>query len=103
MSVSRPDIKHHLNQTGDSQQISGRVSQLSDNWRIFEDGALAERLQGEEIAAHLCGNRRRNHQIREDFPRALEEQTKEQNEAIRQKEEHRQRLKELEHNDAEVL
>lgn len=68
----------------------------------FEDGALAERLQSEEIAAHLGGNRQRNHQIRNDFPKALEEQTKEKNEASKQKEQHRQRLRELENKDAEV-
>ena len=102
MSVSETDFETHLDQSSDSQQINGRVSQLRENWRIFEDGALAERLQSEEIAAHLGGNRRRNHQIRDDFPKALEEQTKEQNEATRKKEEHRQRLKQLEDKDAQV-
>lgn len=102
MSVSGPDIEYHMNQANDSQEIGGRVSQLRDNWRVFEDGALAERLQSEEIAAHLGGNRRRNHQIRNDFPKALEEQTKEQNEATKQKQEQRQRLKVLEDKDAEV-
>lgn len=102
MSVSETDFEIHLDQSSDSQQINGRVSQLRENWRIFEDGALAERLQSEEIAAHLGGNRRRNHQIRDDFPKALEEQTKEQNEATRKKEEHRHRLKQLEDKDAQV-
>ena len=103
MSVSGPDLEHRLDQAIDTQQVvSGRVSQLRENWRLFEDGALAERLQDEEIAAHLGGNRRRNHQIRDDFPKALEEQTKEQHEATRQTEEHRKRLKALEDKDAEV-
>ena len=102
MSVTGPEIDHHINQTANQEEISGRVAQLRDNWRVFEDGALAERLQSEEIAAHLGGNRRRNHQIRNDFPKALEEQTKEKDEASRQKEQHRQRLRELENKDAEV-
>ena len=102
MSVSGPDIEHHMNQSSESVQISGRVSQLRENWRVFEDGALAERLQSEEIAAHLGGNKLRNHQIRNDFPKALEEQTKEKDQASRQNEEHRKRLRELENKDAEV-
>ena len=103
MSVGGPDIDHQsYNQAGNPEEISGRVAQLRDNWRVFEDGALAERLQSEEIAAHLGGNRQRNHQIRNDFPKALEEQTKEKNEASKQKEQHRQRLRELENKDAEV-
>ena len=44
----------------------------------------------------------RNHQIRNDFPKALEEQTKEKDQASRQNEEHRKRLRELENKDAEV-
>ena len=102
MSVSGPDIEHHIIQGNNPEEITGRVAQLRDNWRVFEDGALAERLQNEEIASHLGGNRRRNHQIRNDFPKALEEQTKEKDEASRQKEQHRQRLRELENKDAEV-
>ena len=70
MSVGGPDIEHHMNQSSESVQINGRVSQLRENWRVFEDGALAERLQSEEIAAHLGGNKLRNHQIRNDFPKA---------------------------------
>ena len=44
---------------------------------MHEDHALAERLQNQEIELHYEGNRTRNNQIREDFPRALEEQTAE--------------------------
>ena len=45
---------------------------------VYEDGALAQKLQSEEITGHLSDNRRKNVQIRDDFPRALEEQTKEE-------------------------
>jgi len=54
-----------------------RVSKLRQDWATYEDHALAERLQSQEIELHYEGNRKRNNQIREDFPRALEEQTAE--------------------------
>ncbi|KAF5289956.1 hypothetical protein FQR65_LT11703, partial [Abscondita terminalis] len=43
-----------------------------------EDGALAYHLQNQEISEHLQGNRFRNAVVREDFPRALDEQIREQ-------------------------
>ncbi len=57
---------------------TGHVSRLRSNWLVYEDGALAHKLQTEEITTHLSDNRRKNVQIRDDFPRALEEQTREQ-------------------------
>ena len=55
----------------------GRVSRIRQNWAVREDSALAQRLQMQEIETHLGENRSRNHQIREDYPQAVEEQTKE--------------------------
>ena len=57
--------------------LNGQVSRLRANWSVHEDGALAQKLQSEEISQHLRGNRQRNHQIREDVPRAREEQVRE--------------------------
>ena len=51
---------------------------------MISDGALAQRLQSEEIKTHLHGNRQRNHQIREDVPRARQEQVSEVEEACKQ-------------------
>ena len=51
---------------------------------MISDGALAQRLQSEEITTHLHGNRQRNHQIREDVPRARQEQVSEVEEACKQ-------------------
>ena len=51
---------------------------------MISDGALAQRLQSEEINTHLHGNRQRNHQIREDVPRARQEQVSEVEEACKQ-------------------
>jgi hypothetical protein len=56
---------------------NGHFSRLRENWSIFEDGALAERLQSEEINTHLSGNRQRNEQIRQDLPYALDDQSRE--------------------------
>ncbi|KAK4877222.1 hypothetical protein RN001_009728 [Aquatica leii] len=47
-------------------------------WVVREDGALAYHLQNQEISEHLQGNRFRNAVVREDFPRALDEQIREQ-------------------------
>ena len=52
----------------DCDPPSGGVSRLRQNWAVYEDGALAQRLQSQEIQTHLSGNRQRNTQIRTDFP-----------------------------------
>lgn len=56
----------------------GRVNEVCREWLIREDGALAYRLQNQEISEHYTGNRYRNAQVREDFPCALDEQLREQ-------------------------
>ncbi|XP_049770087.1 coiled-coil domain-containing protein 50 isoform X3 [Schistocerca cancellata] len=56
----------------------GRVNEVCREWLVKEDGALAYRLQSEEIEHHLSGNRWRNAVVREDFPRARDEQRREQ-------------------------
>ena len=56
----------------------GRVTEVCQEWMVREDGALAYRLQNQEITDHLSGNRFRNAVVREDFPRAKSEQLREQ-------------------------
>jgi len=80
----------------------GHVSRLRANWTVHEDGALAQRLQSEEINQHYHGNRQRNHQIREDLPQAREEQVREIQQACRVAEERRRALHEIESQDAEI-
>ena len=61
----------------DTLPSGGHVSRLRAGWSVHEDGALAQRLQTEEISSHLQSNKQRNHQIREDLPRARQEQVRE--------------------------
>ncbi|CAB3219713.1 unnamed protein product [Arctia plantaginis] len=61
-------------QTSDTMPKFGHVTDLREQWLVRTDGALANRLQDREISSHLCENRYRNQQIREDFPIALNEQ-----------------------------
>ncbi|EFA00964.1 coiled-coil domain-containing protein 50 [Tribolium castaneum] len=56
----------------------GRVTEVCQEWMVREDGALAYRLQNQEITEHLSGNKYRNALVREDFPRAKSEQLREQ-------------------------
>lgn len=58
----------------DTMPKLGHVTDLREQWLVRTDGALAHRLQDREISSHLCENRYRNQQIREDFPLALNEQ-----------------------------
>ncbi|XP_078041332.1 uncharacterized protein LOC144472270 [Augochlora pura] len=53
---------------------AGRVNEVCREWLVHEDGALAYRLQDEEIREHYTGNKVRNAQVREDLPKAKEEQ-----------------------------
>lgn len=61
-------------QASDTMPKLGHVTDLREQWLVRTDGALANRLQDREISSHLCENRYRNQQIREDFPVALHEQ-----------------------------
>lgn len=62
----------------DSFPKTGRVTEVCKEWSVREDGALAYRLQNEEITGHLQSNRYRNAVVRQDFPCALDEQLREQ-------------------------
>ncbi len=53
-----------------AEEEAGRVNRLRQNFAMYADGALASRLQSEEISAHLRGNKERNHLIRADVPYA---------------------------------
>ncbi len=98
--------RNHLEVAHTQAEVSmpspGRVNRIRQNWAVHEDGALAQRLQEMEIETHLGGNRRRNHQIREDFPKAYDEQSKERGEAERVLEERRREQRMLEERDAEL-
>ncbi|XP_015188480.1 PREDICTED: coiled-coil domain-containing protein 50 [Polistes dominula] len=58
----------------DTLPKAGRVNEVCREWLVHEDGALAYRLQDEEIKEHYTGNKVRNAQVREDLPRAKVEQ-----------------------------
>ncbi|CAG9864144.1 unnamed protein product [Phyllotreta striolata] len=57
---------------------SGRVNEMCQEWMVREDSALAYRLQSQEFHEHLSGNKFRNALVREDFPKAKDEQIREQ-------------------------
>nr|XP_045582731.1 coiled-coil domain-containing protein 50-like isoform X1 [Procambarus clarkii] len=59
----------------------GRVTEVCREWLLHEDQALAYRLQNEEYQSHLGNNRERNQLLRQDTPKAKEEQIREDHEA----------------------
>uniref|UniRef100_A0A1I8PUN0 Coiled-coil domain-containing protein n=1 Tax=Stomoxys calcitrans TaxID=35570 RepID=A0A1I8PUN0_STOCA len=81
---------------------SGHVNEVCKEWLVREDGALAYKLQSQEITDFYKGNRTRNAVVREDFPTALQEQLKEKETAEKQAEAYRRRLKEQEEYDKRV-
>ncbi|KAK7579619.1 hypothetical protein V9T40_000248 [Parthenolecanium corni] len=50
---------------------------LCREWVVHEDEALAYQLQKQEVESHYIHNKQRNALVREDFPKAKEEQEKE--------------------------
>ncbi|KAL3284246.1 hypothetical protein HHI36_018409 [Cryptolaemus montrouzieri] len=56
----------------------GRVNEICQEWMVREDGAMAYQLQNQEIKQHYSGNKQRNALVREDYPKAKNEQQKEQ-------------------------
>ena len=79
---------------------AGLVSQIRQNWSVFEDQALAQQMQQQEISQHLIGNRNRNQILREDIPQAKKEQSLEEIQASLEYRDYRQRLDEVAHRDA---
>ncbi|XP_030239671.1 uncharacterized protein LOC108649326 isoform X3 [Drosophila navojoa] len=86
----------------DALPRSGHVNEVCKEWLVREDGALAYKLQSQEINDFYKGNRYRNATVREDFPTALHEQIKETEQAQRQVEAYRRRLTEQEEHDKRV-
>ncbi|XP_069671332.1 coiled-coil domain-containing protein 50 isoform X2 [Periplaneta americana] len=80
----------------------GRVNEVCREWLVKEDGALAYRLQTEEIKHHYTGNKSRNALVREDFPRALDEQRREEEEAAALRAVYHQMVRQQEQIDAQV-
>ncbi|XP_017052901.1 putative uncharacterized protein DDB_G0271606 isoform X2 [Drosophila ficusphila] len=81
---------------------SGHVNEVCKEWLVREDGALAYKLQSQEINDFYKGNRYRNAVVREDFPTALHEQIKEKEQAQRRVDAYRRRLTEQEEHDKSV-
>jgi len=80
----------------------GHVSQLRQNWSVFEDEAFATKMQHEEINQHYHGNRNRNQQIREDIPQARRVQSIEEQKANQEHDSYKQKLDELADRDAQL-
>ncbi|XP_055851713.1 uncharacterized protein LOC129915985 [Episyrphus balteatus] len=80
----------------------GHVNEVCKEWLVREDGALAYKLQSQEINDFYQGNRYRNEVVRTDFPQALEEQIKEKENAEKQKECYKKYLSEQEEHDKRV-
>lgn len=68
--ASRPRVS-------DTLPRSGRVNEVCREWVVHEDEALAYQLQKQEVEQHYENNKERNARVREDFPKAKEEQEKE--------------------------
>lgn len=81
---------------------AGLVSQIRQNWSVFEDQALAQQIQQQEISQHLLGNRHRNQILREDIPQARKEQSLEEIQASREYNEYRQKLDQVSERDAQI-
>lgn len=87
---------------GKSMPRPGHVSQLRQNWSVFEDEAFANKIQHEEINQHYHGNRHRNQQIREDIPQARRVQNIEEQKANQEHFNYKQQLDELAERDAQL-
>lgn len=80
-------MEYEIRSMSNSRRISetlprrGQVNEVCKEWLVHEDEALAYRLQKQEVDEHYTGNKFRNAQVREDFPKAKVEQQKELEEA----------------------
>ena len=81
---------------------AGLVSQIRQNWSVFEDEALAQQMQQQEISEHLVGNRVRNKILREDIPLSRQEQQIEEQQATADLQQYKQKLDEVAEKDEEI-
>ncbi|XP_046805747.1 uncharacterized protein LOC111687849 isoform X3 [Lucilia cuprina] len=93
---------NNFSTTTETLPKSGHVTEVCKEWLVREDGALAYKLQSQEINDFYKGNRTRNAVVREDFPTALQEQIKEKETAEKQVEQYRRKLREQEEHDKRV-
>ncbi|KAM7352460.1 uncharacterized protein ACRADG_004964 isoform 4-T4 [Cochliomyia hominivorax] len=93
---------NNFSTTTETLPKSGHVTEVCKEWLVREDGALAYKLQSQEINDFYKGNRTRNAVVREDFPTALQEQIKEKETAEKQAEAYRRKLREQEEHDKRV-
>ena len=89
-------------QTEKTLPRAGLVSQIRQNWSVFEDQALAQQIQQQEISQHLISNRHRNQILREDIPQARKEQSLEEIQASREYNEYKQKLDQVSERDAQI-
>ncbi|XP_054272054.1 coiled-coil domain-containing protein 50 [Macrosteles quadrilineatus] len=82
MSETNNNSRSRSTRTSDTLPKPGRVTEVCKEWIVHEDGALAYKLQKEEVEQHYTGNKSRNAIVREDFPRAKVEQQREEEEAL---------------------
>lgn len=94
-----------LREGGRSSKVSdtlpkrGRVNEVCKEWLVHEDGALAYQLQQKEVQEYYMGNRSRNAIVREDFPKARDEQKREEEEALAK---YHQMVQQQEERDAKI-
>ncbi|GFG30817.1 hypothetical protein Cfor_10879 [Coptotermes formosanus] len=96
------DMAEAAQASRDTLPKPGRVNEVCREWLVKEDGALAYRLQTEEIKHHYTGNRSRNALVRQDFPHALDEQRREEEEAAALRNVYHQMVQQQEQVDAQV-
>ncbi|XP_072035813.1 uncharacterized protein [Amphiura filiformis] len=87
---------------GEEFQVEGKVSTAATEFRVFEDGALAHRLQEEEYAGHYSGNITRNKTVRQDIRTAKEIADEEALLAFKEEHEIVERNREIEERDREA-
>lgn len=80
----------------------GHVKKTCQQWGLREDGALAQRLQSQEINEYYNRNKERNAMVREDFPKALSEQKREEEVANEVQMQYRQYLENVEKADRDL-
>lgn len=96
------DMAEAAQASRDTLPKRGRVNEVCREWLVKEDGALAYRLQTEEIKDHYTGNKSRNALVRQDFPHALDEQRREEEEAAAVRSVYHHMVQQQEQTDAQV-
>ncbi|XP_022090158.1 coiled-coil domain-containing protein 50-like isoform X3 [Acanthaster planci] len=95
-------VRSGVDENGEVTEPKGKVKEIQKEWSVFEDGALAYKLQEEENVTHYSGNINRRRTVRSDIKVAKTAADEEALQAFKEEHEKVERNRQIEMEDAQT-